>query len=181
MPKMNFANVFIGANPLGKLTVSSCHGYEIGHDQVRDLKSASCSQLLSFLTQAEGKSNRQCCGPPCSPPCALLTCTLRCWRPVILPHFPFPLSSVPQRLSLSHWSKFATSGFKEWLHIPATITSRTLGKGTWLAAAGCILPWLMKELPYSLKLVVVCVSVAPASGLVWGSSTLTQGTVDRQT
>uniref|UniRef100_A0A480N984 mitogen-activated protein kinase n=1 Tax=Sus scrofa TaxID=9823 RepID=A0A480N984_PIG len=27
MPKMNFANVFIGANPLGKLTTSSSHGY----------------------------------------------------------------------------------------------------------------------------------------------------------
>lgn len=27
MPKMNFANVFIGANPLGKLTVSSSPGY----------------------------------------------------------------------------------------------------------------------------------------------------------
>lgn len=32
MPKMNFANVFIGANPLGKLTISSSLGYKVGYD-----------------------------------------------------------------------------------------------------------------------------------------------------
>lgn len=56
MPKMNFANVFIGANPLGKLTVSSCHGYEIGYDEVRDLKSMTCSNCCRFLPGLRGRA-----------------------------------------------------------------------------------------------------------------------------
>jgi hypothetical protein len=34
MPKMNFANVFIGANPLGKLTISLFHGIELVYDEL---------------------------------------------------------------------------------------------------------------------------------------------------
>lgn len=117
------------------------------------------------VSQAKGRNNQRtdgCLedpppGVPCSAPCAACSFPV----PQILPSsclFSFLLFFCPSPRELtilcSSWSEFATADFKEWLHISSChhhFWDPRQRDGI-VVAAGCVLPWLKRELIYSLKL-----------------------------